>query len=259
MNKVTYLSNSQIDLWLHCPRQWGYRYVDGIKTPATAALIEGSVYHGIIEAVINYKIEQKVEFPVDTIGDLANTVYAKIIDEGSSKTGYDLGNRTADDIKGECTTLAEIYVARVLPSIKPIQSEQPCMAKLDEINFVSIIDCILEDGIVIDHKTSAKKYNQTNVDKNLQASGEAFALGKPIVFQNHVAVKGNNPDIQILTTYRTARDIEWWVEMVRGIIVHMNTGAFPPRIVKDDYLCSPTFCGYYDNCRHGCIAGQKWV
>jgi hypothetical protein len=106
------------------------------------------------------------------------------------------------------------------------------------------------EDTVIDHKTSSKKYTQDDVDKDIQASAEAFVLDKAIVFQNHVAIKPINK-IQIVKSYRLKEDIDWWLAMTKGIIKQMNSGIAPPRAMKGDYLCSSKYCPYWDKCRVG--------
>jgi hypothetical protein len=43
------VSPTQVKAWGECPRKWGFRYLDGIKTPQGAAAALGTEVHGILE------------------------------------------------------------------------------------------------------------------------------------------------------------------------------------------------------------------
>jgi len=44
------ISPTQVKAWGECPRKWGFRYLDGIQSPQSAAAALGSEVHGLLES-----------------------------------------------------------------------------------------------------------------------------------------------------------------------------------------------------------------
>lgn len=247
MNKIAYVSHSQLDMWQHCPRKWEFKYVKHIQPPASAPLIEGSCYHKVLETYFNHKLVTGKDLLLPEVNDSIATHWKTIT---ASENLIDWGMHNPEDVRLECQALLTEYVSTIAPQITPVNVEETYISDIDGTKFVCVIDLITSEGAVIDHKTSAKKFTQDDVDKDIQATAEAFVLDKAIVFQNHVAVK-DNITIQIVKSYRTDVDIKWWLEMTKGIIKQMNSGIAPPRAMKGDYLCSWKYCPYWNQCRTG--------
>ena len=249
---LDHISHSQISTWLRCPRQWEFRYVRGLKEPPSGALIEGGSYHSTLE--VNFK--QKINTHEDMILDDCLDVYSDEWDKRVSREEYiDWGKLRAGQIKDEGASLVSEYMASTSTFVQPVTVEETVVTEIAGVRFVCIIDIIDSRKIVIDHKTSARKFSQIDVDMDIQASAEAFVLNRPIMFQNHVAVKTKMPKIQVVKSYRTRTDIEWWEEMAIQVLTQMKSGIAPPRPVdafgKAGFWCSKRFCGFHDMCRGG--------
>jgi hypothetical protein len=247
MSGIIYVSHSQLDLWLHCPRKWEFKYIKRIQTPPTAPLIEGSCYHKVLETYFNHKLTTRQDMPLSDVNDAIATHWNTV---AAPSNHINWEQHDPEDVRMECQALLTEYVSTIAPQITPVNVEETYISDIDGVKFVCVIDLITSDSAVVDHKTSAKKYSQDDVDKDIQATAEAFVLDKAIVFQNHVAVK-DGAWIQIVKSYRTDVDIKWWLDMTKGIIKQMNSGIAPPRAMKGDYLCSQKFCGYWNMCRAG--------
>jgi len=145
---------------------------------------------------------------------------------------------------------------RYVKNVKSLSSgaliEGSCYHDTLEFNLCRI-DLETDTGLIVDHKTSARKYSQIDVDYDIQASAEAFVLNRPIIFENHVAVKTARPLIQILGTTRTIDDIEWWLGMASRVVIQMKTGVAPPKCTdafgKAGWWCSAKFCDNFEDCR----------
>lgn len=247
---LDHVSPTQLDMWQKCPRQWKYRYVDGLKIPPGGALIEGSCYHKSLEANFTQKVTSFEDLPIDDCLDAFSTHWSKELSGGED---IDWGDRRPEAIKNEGHSLVRTYIAVQAPSVQPIEVEEWYVSEVAGIRFIMRIDLIDCIGVVIDHKTSGKMYTQNDVDKDMQASAAAFSLDRPMLFQNHVAVKTANPKIQVIKSVRTREDIEWWLDAASGIITQMKTGIAPPR--TNGWWCSPKYCGFYERCRGGLIRG----
>jgi len=152
-----------------------------------------------------------------------------------------------EEVKDEGYSLVRAYMTKVAPLVQPVEVEEWRVSEIAGVPFVNRIDLINDAGVVLDHKTSNKSYSQADVDRDMQASAAAFSLGRPILFENHVAIKTATPKIQIVRTVRTREDIEWWLDASCAIILQMKSGIAPPR--PNGWWCSPQYCGYYSMCR----------
>ncbi len=250
--QLNHVSHSQINLWDQCPRKWEYRYVQKLKERSSGNLILGSCYHDTLEE--NFR--QKLIHGHDLDFDICYDVFCMAWDRDINKAwDTEWGNTTPNAAKDIGIALIGAYLDDVAPSIIPVKVEETLWLKIDEVDFTLRFDLIDKNLAVIDHKTSARMYTQDRIDKDMQASATAFALGKPIVFYNHVAVKSGSPRIQILKTFRTRADINWWLDKARGIVYHMQSGLAPPH--EEGWWCSPAYCGYYDLCR-GSLTGSNF-
>lgn len=244
---LDHVSHSQIKLWLRCPKTWEYRYVQGLKIPPAGALIEGGCYHKALEVNYRQKITTQTDLPVDSCLDAFSDAWNNRLAE---EEFIDWEERNPDVLKDEGISLVQEYQISTAPSVQPVKVEEACVSEVAGVKFVCVPDLEDNNRAVIDHKTSSRSFTQDDVDRDIQASAEAFALGRPIVFYSHVALKLKVPRIQIVKTFRTRADIEWWLNMVVGIIQQMKSGIAPPR--PYDWHCSERFCGYWSRCRGEC-------
>jgi len=233
-------------MWQRCPKQWEYRYVKGLKVPPSGALILGGVYHEALEGNFRQKVTSREDLPVDSCLDLFSECWDTRI---SNEEQVLWEGREPYEYKDQGIGLVKEYRVTVSPTIQPTKVEEVHISEVSGVRFVCVVDLEDEAKLVIDHKTSARAYNQDDVDKDLQASAEAFVLGRAIVFQNHVAIKGRVPRIQVISSYRLDTDIKWWYEMATGIVLQMKSGIAPPN--SSGWHCSPRFCGFWDICRPG--------
>lgn len=249
---LDHVSHSQLSLWDSCPKKWQYSYVERLRESSSGNLILGSCYHETLEENFKKKLILGHDLDFDICADFFDTIWNKSLGN-AWETNW--GNSSPDALKDIGITLIGKYLDDVAPAIIPQFVERWMEKVINGTKFVIRIDLIDMNNIVIDHKTAAKSYSQTDVDKNVQASASAFALGHPIVFHNHVAVKTKTPQIQIVKTYRTHADIDWWYKKASAILAHMKTGYAPPR--EDSWLCSEQYCGFYDLCRKDLARSSK--
>jgi len=247
---LDHISHSQINMWLRCPRQWKYRYVDGLKIPPSGALIVGSAYHSALECNFIQKVESRKDLPLNDCLDLFSDAWEDRLLEEELVIWEQLG---PGESKDQGASLVEEYIVSTSPSVQPVQVERTIYTEVAGVKFVCRVDLENDQRAVIDHKTSARAYSQDDVDGDIQASAEAFALCRPIVFYNHIALKLKRPRIQIVKSYRRQADIDWWVDMATGVVRQMESGVAPPRSIdafgKSGFWCSERFCGYYERCR----------
>ncbi len=241
--ELDHISHSQLDLWRRCPRQWEFRYVYGIRSPASGPLILGGAYHTALEVNFTQKVGTGKDLPTDECLEIYHDAWGMRVSEEEEVIWGHI-SPTAYEEQG--AGLVAEYMESTAYSVQPLEVEKTYNVYIDDVRFTYRMDMRDINKIVIDHKTAGRAYTQDQVDKDLQATAGAFVLGSSIVFHNHIAIKTRVPRIQVIKTYRLAADIEWWLEMTRLDIMQMKSGVAPPRI--DHWLCAEKYCGYWNKC-----------
>jgi hypothetical protein len=127
---VLYISHSQLDLWLHCPRKWEYKYIKKIPQPTTAPLIEGSVYHKVLETYFNHKLNTKQDLSIPDVYDAFSTHWTA---STAPNNHIDWGDRYQDDVRDECQSLLTEYVSTIAPQIIPAVVEETYISDIEGI------------------------------------------------------------------------------------------------------------------------------
>lgn len=241
--ELDHVSHSQLNLWERCPRQWQAKYVRGIWTPSSDALIVGSCYHSVLEENFKFKIETGEELDLDIAYDVLDTAWNKYLAKNSDIRWL---QNTQGNAKDLTFALAAKYIEEISPTVDPLQVEKWYETFIGDTKFVLRMDLMLKSGAVVDHKTSGRAYTESAVHRDPQATASAFVLDRPIVFYNHVAIKTKTPRIQVIKSMRNNADIAWWYTKAEAIIEHMKSGYAPPR--DDGWWCNPRYCGIYNDC-----------
>ena len=245
---LDHVSHSQISMWLKCPHQWECKYVRGLVVPLSGALVLGGAYHTALEMNYKQKIVTREDLTVSECRDLFSDAWEERL---AGTEAIEWEGDSPGRLKDLGLSLVEEYVRTISPTVQPIAVEEVYVSEIAGVKFLSRVDLVEERKIVIDHKTSTRPRTQEDIDTDLQASAEAFVLGRAIMFQNHIAVKVEPPYVQTLKSYRLDADIRWWYNMAAGVITLMKTGIAPPRIrlSSSDWYCSEKYCDYFDYCR----------
>lgn len=246
MAELNHVSHSQISMFLRCPRQWEFRYVKGLKMPPSGALILGSSYHKALEANFAQKVESEIDLGLEDVLDAFSDHWETRLEQEKDIQWEDLKPGV---LKDQGISIVTLYHQQEAPQIQPVAVEIPYGKVIADTSFVGSVDLVERRGTVIDHKTSARAYNQDEVDKDIQATAEAFMVGRPINHEFHVAIKTKVPKIQKVASIRTIDDILWWLDLVRGVIAQMRSGIAPPN--PTTWACSPKWCGFWSICRGG--------
>ncbi len=212
--------------------------------PPSAALVLGSSYHETLELNFKQKIHSRQDLPEELFEDIfADSWETRLQEEEKVEWEDEKPGKLKDTGIGMVLKYREI----VSPGVQPVLVEQTFNTEIDGVKFIYILDLVDSNEVVIDHKTSKRSYSQDDVDKDLQASAAAYVLNRPIIFQNHVALKHAEPKIQIVESYRDDQDIVWWLNLAQGVVAQMKSGIAPPSPVG--WHCSPKYCGYWPMCR----------
>lgn len=240
-----HFSVTQMKTWLRCPRSYEYRYIIGAEPDfVPMPLAFGSAFHAALahhyqwlrrgEAASLDEVRQRFvdsftlskNGPVPLQGD----------DEGD---GFEVAKE-----KG----LVMLDVALAHPSARPVKVvgvevqfsvdlHDAETGEVAEEKLSGFIDLVLEeDGhrVLVEHKTSARKYTSEQLVFDTQLSGYAFAADHlgwgEVGLRFSVTTKTKNPVQQVEDVRRDAGDISDFLKTALGVLTAIDAGiSFPIR------------------------------
>jgi CRISPR/Cas system-associated exonuclease Cas4 (RecB family) len=245
---VPHLSHSQLSMLLRCPRQWEYRYCLGLRIPTAHMLALGSSFHRALEVNFVQKVDTRVDLPTQEVLDAFSDDWERRL----QREEVVFGDEKPGQVKDVGIGLVAAYQETTAPTVQPCMVERPFEIALAQgYTLKGQLDLLTED-LILDHKTSAKAWNQGRADEELQPTAYLLAcqeLGLPHTeFEYHVAVKTKEPRVEKIRTRRSQAEIDWYLRVTRDAIRLMNTGIFLPA-PPGSWVCSENMCGYRHLCK----------
>ena len=236
-------SISAINTYINCSLQYSFKYVEKLKPSHTSICLPfGTAYHTARAFIANAKFAKQTITQAETIA-----IFADAFKAGVAQTE----NLKAEE--GEAQALEETgmrMISALLKSIDPneiiIETNKAFIVPVEGVEFpfigeLDILSRNQENGKlrIIDAKTAARKWPEEKAHKDLQASGYCMAFKAEYdtipEFRFEVCTKTKNPEVQILDTYRTERDIAKFANIVRAVDHGIKSKVFVPN-------CSSFFC-----------------
>lgn len=248
-----HLSFTQISMFLRCPRQYEYRYEQGLKIPPSGAMALGRAWHETLELNYRQKIASVTDLPLIDMQEY----FSARLDETfkSEEIALEPGEKPGK-LKDQGVGVVTAHHKAIAPAVRPMLVEERFTVDLG-VNFpfdlVGVWDLIEQDGTVVDNKAYRKPPRQEDLDKDLQFT--AYALGyratlgriEPSLRMDAV-IKTANPQAMQLHTHRTNDDCRWFLGLIEEVARAIRSGNFYPN--PTGYLCSPRFCGYFSRCKN---------
>jgi hypothetical protein len=269
-----YLSISQVNMYLRCPKQYEFRYVEDHKRPPAVPMALGSSGHAALETTHHHIVDHDKPAPtqqlLDCFSDKWTELSALVEDWEGAKPG---------PIKDTGIALVRIYNETLAPTVKPQVDAQKVrgiekkfeidVAGVPMLGYIDLIDTnasiafsdeelalmkasgqtVPEDlrSAVVDFKFKGKSMAQAEVDGSLQMTLYSLATGiYAIRFEQ--LLKTKVPKVKRATAVRTKADHLWLQRIVRDVAQAITKGVFPP-CDPTAWVCSPKWCGYWRMCR----------
>lgn len=250
---IEHLSPSQIGMFLRCPKQWEYRYVQGIKIPPTGAMVLGSAYHkGVAERFL-YVIDKGEQPPPELATDIFETEWSyllsqrSLVEDEGEQLSFDEIEWGADDpgrLKQAGLNLIHRYDEAIAPAITPVSVESKQTMYVESIPIVLVTDLVTPYA-TIDHKVKKKRFSEAELQQNIQGTVYQMATGLPLEF--HVSLNQKALAFDIQYTTRTAADERWFVGQAELVWQAIHAGVFVPN--DQGWHCSEDWCGYWCICK----------
>lgn len=264
------ISPSGLDTFAKCPEKYRRRYIERDKRMVrqVGTLIGTGVHRGA-EADSRHKVEQEKPLPPKETIEVAVTGFEKGREEPDTEwVVYEKDKPTrpaklADFAEGKDKTaqVASTYCEEVSPAIlrpryveAPFEFTLPTADESKRFLVRGIIDLATWEGEIVDLKTSAKRWNQDQIDGSFQHTVYGWAYRAltgehptNYAVENLVHFKKKAPVRNRLDSSRSQGDyLAAWnrlTETARAI----ETGTFPPAPLGA-WWCSAKWCEYFTDC-----------
>lgn len=239
---------TEINMFFKCGLQHEFRYLKGIKTPPSGALTIGSSVDTGVTFNLEQKIETGVDLPIDDVKDATATEFERRRPETDWK----------DDEPGECkdlaVRLATLHHTVIAPTIKPATVQEKFFIELDApFNIGGTIDLTTEDDIIVDTKTSGKKYTPDSVNNSVQPvlydyAFEALRGRKAKSFRYDVLIKNKTPITQQVEDVVAPESRDFLFRGIHQVDRAIKAGIALPA-PDGAWWCSKDWCGYWNQCK----------
>lgn len=237
------LSISRLTTFLICPAQFDFKYVRGIKTPATDALVRGVVVHSAVEEM--YLAKQK-NGTLPSIGDITPSITEEF---AKQKQGANLSDeqKVFDDIM----VSAKTYLDQLAPTIEPSVVEWATDFQIDGIPFTGRLDIVDKDLVIRDTKTSAKMPSDYVMEKDIQLTAysiafqQATGLTPKKVCRDYITT-GKTPRVETYYAEKKPKDVDRLKKITHSLLGSVEHNLLYPN--HQSMMCTPRACSYWDLC-----------
>ncbi|MBF0607416.1 MAG: PD-(D/E)XK nuclease family protein [Magnetococcales bacterium] len=246
-----YLSYSQISMFLKCPRQYEYRYMQGIKCLPSGAMKQSSAFHETAEVNYKQKVYSETDMPLtdmlEVFSDRFDEIFTSeeiVLDEGT----------TQDKLKDQGVEIVKVHHTNIAPTVQPALIEEKFVISLGDkfpFDLMGIWDIVDINNLIIDNKAYSKTPSQAKIDTDIQLT--LYALGYRVsqkqiesglridaIIKNKVC-----KPVQISTT-RTNNDCRKLLNLIEDVTSAILQGMFYPN--PTGWYCNQKYCGYWDMC-----------
>lgn len=250
-----HVSVSQLKCWQRCPRQYELRYRLGVEPEFTPrALAFGGAFHVALAAHYSARRDGDT-IALDGLVEVFRAAWALQADSDVPLEQTD----EPDDAVDRATRMLEVFAAAVAGETSEVVAvEEPFAVPLHDPDTGEVLEeqltgfidlVVMEDGrrVIVEHKTSAKRYTVDQLTYDVQPTAYALAMRArgwtDIGLRYQVVTKTAKPTIQIEDVIRGARDEDDFLRTAVGVLRAIDAGvAFPMR----GWMCRS--CPYRRTC-----------
>jgi CRISPR/Cas system-associated exonuclease Cas4 (RecB family) len=236
-----------VKCYLRCPRQFELRYIRG-ETPAflPVPLAFGSAFHAALAAFYGEAKASGTPLRRDLMLDVFRSEWGKAID-GPIPLHVDEDDDTSPDViidKGISMlhafaehaerNLDGVIVESVEKSFAVAISD-PDTGEILEEQLVGTMDLVVLDHdrrVVVEHKTSSKKYGADQLRHDIQPTGYKLAAKQAgmgeVGLRFQVVTKTKVPAVQIADITRDAQDEDDFLRTAGGVLRAIDAGVSYP-------------------------------
>jgi putative RecB family exonuclease len=242
-----HISVTQIKMFLRCPLQYKFRYIDGLKIPPAGAMVLGRSVHKGIEENYKQKKDSKIDLPLNKVLE----IFSESFDRAQKEEEINWEEDTPAEIKDTGIELLKVYQKDIAYKIQPVLVEEGFELEFENVAYTlkGYLDLIDQDKIIRETKTSKRSYalDAALTDIQLTAYNLAYKYLKgedPNSLCFDVVVKNKHPKVQTITSpKRTQAELDRFLKVMAYVSKAIKEGIFYP---NENFMCK--VCGYRDRC-----------
>lgn len=241
-----HISPTQLNMYLRCPAQYYFRYIEGMILPPKSALTKGKAVHKGQEVNYKQKIETQEDMKLSDIQEVVAAEFESLAPETEWEKEEDPGK-----VKDETISLASLYHTEVAPKVQPMLVEEEVLIDIPGGQLKGYIDLVDMQEYIRDTKTTARTPSQDVIEKSLQLSAYSLAYRKEMDrpekgVKLDYLVNTKTPKIVTLEGSRTEQDLQRFINIATKVMDAINKQVFYPN--QDNFMCSEKDCGYWKIC-----------
>ncbi len=243
----THLSHSQINMYLRCPMQYYYRYLEDLVIPPSGNMFLGTTGH----KALAYNFSQKIESQKDLKKKDVVEYFANEFETGIKEQEIDWQNETPKNLKDGGVKVIDKFQEDQAPAIQPVLVEAEFNLEFENVDYTikGFIDLIDDTKKVRDHKISGKKPSSVSPDQLI-----VYRMGYKKIFNEepgelsfNYMVTTKNPQIIDIPVDVTDQDEAEYLELVGNVVYAITNNVFYRNTTN--WTCNPKYCGYFSKCR----------
>ena len=239
------ISKSQLMTYLQCPRKYRYHYVEGRDwefVPATLAF--GSAIHkAAARFYVHFQRFQRIA-PLEDVLLEFQDAWSKATTEQPIRFS---GKLNEEELTGRGIELLKLFHAEIQPrEIYGVELPflvdlvDPDTGEISDVKFVGYLDLVEKDedgtAIVVEIKTSAKRYSETEGENKLDGFTYAYAMKQmgivsseePLLIRYDVLIKTKTPGFQQIYYNRGPEDDRRFLLQIREVLAGIEAQVFYP-------------------------------
>ena len=254
------VSATSMDTYLRCPRQYYFRYVLGIRTPPSGAMVQGFKVHDAAERNYKHKARTRQDLPLDEQTDYFVERWQEETKKG--ELVYDKEkDETPASMEKQGILLVKEFQTQIAPKVDPLSEK--AVEEWFEVTLVSKsgdqylikgkIDVTDEKNVIRDLKCVSikRKPAQNDVDSDLQLSTYAFyrwLKKQPFTLVAKDAIVKSDPPqaLKPVVSYRSEEMLRDHKNQIGHIAKGIAHEVFPKN--TKGWWCNSRWCNYWSRC-----------
>lgn len=251
-------SYSAMNQFISCSLQFAFQRIYKLKREFTSvSLCFGSAYHRTLEWIFLLRKDGKMP-AVKECQDYFRTAWKRQL-EGEPDARLD-ADKTPDDYGEQGAGLIEAYLESLDHDEEVVSISEAFAVPLIDSNgdmlkkpLIGEFDCVVRKGsepVIVDWKTSARRWPKTQACKSYQATAYSYAYellhGQNVPLRFDVVVKNKTPIAETHTTRRDQNDFDRMIALIRTIDRMVEAEHFMPN--EGSFFCGG--CPYQTACQN---------
>jgi CRISPR/Cas system-associated exonuclease Cas4 (RecB family) len=236
-----HVSVSQVKQYLRCPRQYRLARVLGVEPAFTpSSLAFGSAIHEGLATYYRGHMAGGVPTLVDVVAAFEaawqRAAHAAVpIQFGESESWEELRHKGVDMLTAFMALQREPQAVEAVELPFEVELHDPVSGEVLEEKLVGTVDAIVREGerlVLLEHKTSARRYSDDQLRFELQVAAYKMAARKlgmgEVALRYQVITKAARPTVQLADVERDSSDEADFLETVVGVLKGVDSGIAHP-------------------------------